>query len=95
MKIETKMSGWGITDIDNIEPFERVMSYKTFLALPWEVKDEIVKHYRVGYSEEMFTWLDMDDAYKLAIYLNYPEELQQLEDNFGAKWYNYYLRFDH
>ena len=95
MKIEGKISGWLITDIDNIKPFERVMSYKTFLILPREAKDELVKHYWVGYSEEIFTLLDMDDAYKLAIYLNYPAELEQLQKAFGEKWYNYYLRFNH
>lgn len=95
MKIETKMSGWAITDIDNIEPINTVLSYKEFIALPWDVKNGITSHYCCGYSEEYFTFLNSDDAYKIAIYLYHPEELAQLKERFGDKWYDYYLRFNH
>ena len=94
MKIEAKMSGWSITDIDNIEPIERPLTYETFCKLPWNVKDGICKAYHCGFGK-IFTFLDLDDNYKIAIYLNYPKELQQLKDEFGDKWWQYYLRFGH
>lgn len=95
MKIEPKISGWSITDIDNIEPINEMLSYEEFVKLPWKVKEGITANYRCGYSLEHFTFLDGDDAYKIAIYVNYPEELAQLKAEFGENWYEYYLRFNH
>ena len=95
MKIEPKMSGWAITEIDNIKPIDEILTYEEFVKLPWDVKNGITTHYRCGYSKEIFTFLNLDDVYKIAIYVNYPEELAQLKAQFGDEWWKYYLRFNH
>lgn len=95
MTITTKMSGWSITDIDNIEPEDDWVTYEKFFSYPANVREAIRTSYRMAISPNLCTMLDTDDAYKLAIYLHHPEELAQLKAQFGDNWYNYYLRFNH
>lgn len=94
MKIESKISGWAITDIDNIKPVETCLSKKQVMEMPEEVRTAIERDY-YHYNSLIYAHLGMDDAYKLAIYLNYPEELKELKEWFGENWYQYYLRFNH
>ena len=95
LQFTIKMSGVRVDNYEHIEPVERCLTYEQFCEFPREVKDGILKAYNCGISKQVFTYLDMDDVYKIAIYLHYPAELQQLKDEYGSRWWQWYLRFGH
>lgn len=101
MKIEQKMSGWRITD------YEIDKSKLPFKTLPFITLDEcqklsqrsmdfILKDYYFEKGDTAW-WatLATDDVYKIAILEAYSQYEKELNDYFGERWLDYYLRFNH
>ena len=63
-----------------------------------ETMDFILDTFRCSKGMKDGTWfatLDWDTIMKISIMETNPEEEKQLEENFGKKWFTYYLRFNH
>lgn len=103
MTIETKISGWSISDF-NIEPIFN--DQYVWLSEAMEkinkqnAMDYILDNFRFykGEAEKKGDWcaiFDFDTIYKISIMENYPQYEKELIEYFGEKWMNNYLRFNH
>lgn len=101
MKIESKISGWRITDysIDTKNlPFETFpfISLNECQKLSQSSMDYLLDNFRFTKSEtEWWAIVSHDDLYKIAILENYPQYAEELKTYFGENWLNHYLKFNH
>ncbi len=101
MKIESKISGWRITDcsIDTKNlPFKTppFISLNECQKLSQLSMDYLLDNFRFTKSEtEWWAIVSYDDLYKIAIVENYPQYAEELKAYFGENWLNHYLRFGH
>ena len=102
MKIETKISGWAITDYD-LSKFKSPFTEYPFInlhecmVLNQKAMNFILDTLRFykGDDNSWVAWIDSDTLAKIAIFNDYPEYEKQLTEYFGENWYQYYLRFNH
>lgn len=100
MKFEQKISGTKVTEFGEIE----MLFDDEFITLAdvmqkvkkQEVADWLLDNIRftIG-SRTWFATLDYDTIYKLSIWHNHPDKLEELKAYFGENWMNHYIRFNH
>lgn len=105
MKIESKMSGWAISDFDiKIFPhvFDNIVTLNDIDKLSKRTAQWILDNYNlVGLNSERTgcnfgVVMGYDDLYKASIMESYPELEKELADYFGStNWTKCYLRFGH
>ena len=101
LNIETKISGWKVTGFETKPIFSsQIISLEECMKTikQQETMDFILDTFRFSKGMKDGTWfatLDWDTIMKISIMETNPEEEKQLEENFGKKWFTYYLRFNH
>lgn len=101
MKIESKISGWRITDFKITPIFDsQFINLKDVIAKikKQETMNYILDEFRFTRGEvdgEWFAIFDYDTIYKISIMENYPEYEKELKEHFGENWSKHYLRFNH
>ena len=107
MTIETKMSGWRISDLPEIKMIPTLMGDMiTYAHLDQltnkDVIDWLLRCYNFcklnpEYAEghHFGAWVEPDDLIKCSIAENHPDLAQELKEHFGDNWMDYYLRFGH
>lgn len=101
MKIETKISGWYITEYEidtSTLPFKTapLVKLSECMGLSQESMDYLLDNFRFEKDDtDWWACLGIDDVYKIAIVEKYPKYKKELEDCFGERWLDCYLRFNH
>ena len=101
MNIESKISGWKITDFETEPIFDSDVLFledcmKTIKRQ--ETMNFILNTFRfskVVKEGAWFTTIDWDTIMKISIMETNPEEEKQLKEYFGEGWIKHYLRFNH
>lgn len=101
MNIESKMSGWTITNFETKPIFNSgIISLEDCMRTikRQETMNFILDKFRFSKGMEEGTWfaiIDHDTIMKISIMETNPEEEKQLKEHFGEGWIKYYLRFNH
>lgn len=103
LQVTSKMSGWKIDGYKHIELMfnSEIVSLKECMekVQNQETMDYILDNFRFYQSTvdktKWLTTMDYNTLYKITILDRYPEEKEFLEERFGKKWLNMYLRFGH
>ena len=106
MKIETKMSGWRISDLPPIKMIPNMDEMVTYAHLDQLTNKEVVRWILRCYDflklnperaegHNFGAWMEQDDLIKCSIAENHPDLAQELKEHFGDNWMDYYLRFGH
>ena len=69
--------------------FSQIKNLDERFVNTYHLPQELIGH------NAMVAWLDCDDEEKIAIMENHPDLEKQLEETFGKKWADHYLRFNH
>ena len=101
MNIESKISGWKITNFETKPIFgSQVISLEDCMKTikRQEVMNYILDTFRFSKGVKEGTWfttIDWDTIMKISIMETNPEEEKQLKEYFGEGWIEKYLRFNH
>ena len=101
MNIESKISGWKITNFETKPIFDsQVISLENCMRTIKRQKtmNFILDTFRFSKGIKEGTWfttIDWDTIMKISIMETNPEEEEQLKEYFGEGWIKHYLRFNH
>ena len=101
MNIESKISGWKITNFETKPIFNsQVISLENCMRTikRQETMNFILDTFRFSKGVKEGTWItaiDWDTIMKISIMETNPEEEKQLKEYFGESWIKHYLRFNH
>ena len=107
MKIESKISGWSISDFPSIKRIPTVTTQIVSLknldsltnkaAVQWVLDKYNMVSLNPDYADGCHYGAIMhcDDIIKVSILENHPDLANELAERFGEKWMDYYLRFGH
>lgn len=101
MNIESKLSGWKITDFETKPIFNSpILSLEECMKTikRQETMNFILDTFRFSKGIEDGTWfaiVDRDTIMKISIMETNPKEENLLEERFGKNWLKYHLRFNH
>lgn len=103
MQIETKISGWRITDYEIKPIFTHQfiwLSEAMKVIKRQETMNFLLDEFRFskGYEDKEGDWLailDWDTILKLSVMENYPDYEKEFISHFGDNWAKHYLRFNH
>lgn len=101
MNIESKMSGWKVTNFETKPIFDNeIISLADCVAKihKQESMDFILDTFRFSKGQKEGTWfavIDWDTIMKISILETNEQEAAQFKEIFGKDWYKRYLRFNH
>lgn len=101
MNIESKISGWKITNFETKPIFDsQAISLENCMKTikRQETMNFILDTFRFSKGVKEGTWfttIDWDTIMKISIMETNPEEENQLKEYFGENWIKNYLRFNH
>lgn len=101
LNIESKISGWTVTDFETKRIFNsQIVSLEECMKTIKNQKtmDFILDTFRFSKGKKNGDWFaifDWDTIMKISIMETNPEEERQLKECFGEDWIKNYLRFNH